>query len=1847
MGPVTHRDTTERDLETIPNAPIGPADIVLASTASKIRTFLYEIAEGTTNYRSLHSLTQQVEHQYHGRFLVELIQNAHDALFPEVGDGHARIEVVMVDNDGPHGALYVANDGAPFSESNFASLSQLGQSDKDPQKSIGNKGIGFRSVLEITDSPQIFSRLQENSERFDGMCFGFSPSVLTDLTGPVLELASTGISPVSPFGSAPLVDWDAKLIAKFRNSSVRYGPEWLKRELSYLSPYLLPVPIDTRNAHLQLLALEHDSFATVVRLPLKTEAARELVKATIEQLPADTVLFLDRASSLTLDCEGKRRQLTRTAIRGDVSKLGRETVTISTGDEDLPESYLIWKRELEVANGSEEFRNAIANLPGKWPELRVARISLAVRTGEVPADGLFSIFLPTLVESGSAAHVNAPFFADMSRTDIDFEKQAYNRGLLEEAWKLAIAIVSNELVGEDETAAGAIVDLLAPVGKSGAAHRWRSGIEGQLRQEGINLAEQHWFVADGGWSTLSEASFLPTVPEARIFAEATLRSHATFPVFDQRMDSRMQQLTSLASMAGYEIFPSIASLAETIEAVACTIHSSEMGDWNTFWRETAHLLGGDATHLLDRRVLLGTDGQLHAAGKECAVFFIPRQGAGEDDDVLNESAIVDIPRRLQPHVAFLHNSISLYESQNLRQQTPTRKFLEKTLVNRFRVQDIFVEVLIKRTPKLPVALKAPESELCADILQWGLNLLSNLVGRGRGDRTGRMLEGLALPCRGGWFMANTTSYGPGWPLTLGSALHKYLSGANTADSRDAARHLLLPPKHPLWRDAGSKHKELLDTAGVASGLRPVRVEPNGWKGTFMGSFGAFELPSAPPPYFSAKIWSKYRDSVRSAAKPIYAGYFPYQMQALYALPGISEFDRFEESTKLALMDLLLNSMSGWPQGWDKSEFKKTSGSPGSVYFQSPLWYALHLTRWIRVRSREQESWHIPSERWHVPAKVMRTREWQFEHLHPLPSAVANMLDLDSALASAMVGLGMPQYDPELKSASTRLLDALAAAVQTTEIRDDNVFLGQVRGAWASFVPDAGQKFPAQLLVKGAGRRLSAVTPANDAPVYLPDSSRSSLAALDQFNIPVLAIEASDAKRLATNLVAAYRGAVVQTSALRLVPLNDGSEWAPGIAQELQESGLQWIAPLALTLAAHYGVNPRGTGSQRFTEQVQALRGVRILWCTTLAIALFSGQRKLAEPSTSAMWMADSKTLLATRECAANPRLLSEAIASILEREDLEVPLKLLLGETGKDSSPEKIEAALNELRLSEAQLMEVREQWSGNLSYVIELLIPLTMLLQPRKRTDLLLEVQSEDQLLEFFASCRDPLLDGKDLISLAREYPDPYDFGLECNRRFGDDIDLRRWNEALIKNGGSPLQNRQASSEFDEQTSQAKQALRSLLAFILRNETHDKSFRELLAELEAIACPADFAVTLWEVQFTDAMTAYDQFFSSLGAPDAVLQLLQTCDTPAILLDRLSEAGVDTRCDPVQLARDNRERLRQAITKMQQLGLAWAVTNDPAGAAAWEGGPEQFLNAFDAAAATDAYLRTWEEKDIVSLLRSLPHSHIGPGFWNALGRSETLFELQQNLGVTEVAITEATGKLNQLKETARRRSKLLEVCGREFDGSEDNLGSLWSHICGSIQEDALPALSGIDLSRPLKLASVLPSRAPGGGGGGSGSHTIVPRLPKAIEMLIGMAGEIHAFRRLQAEYGATVVTSSSWISMNGVSVFPENVSFADDGAGCDFRFIAEDRMFFVEVKSSSGTDETFTLGSSEIRLAMDLARTKRRRRKERFVILRVMNAISAKPTFQVLPNPYDDRFQGFYNIVEAGARVRYRLRGNS
>lgn len=53
--------------------------------------------------------------------------------------------------------MYVANAGRPFGWEQVASICKLAQSAKPIGKGIDNKGIRFRSVIEITDSPEIYS----------------------------------------------------------------------------------------------------------------------------------------------------------------------------------------------------------------------------------------------------------------------------------------------------------------------------------------------------------------------------------------------------------------------------------------------------------------------------------------------------------------------------------------------------------------------------------------------------------------------------------------------------------------------------------------------------------------------------------------------------------------------------------------------------------------------------------------------------------------------------------------------------------------------------------------------------------------------------------------------------------------------------------------------------------------------------------------------------------------------------------------------------------------------------------------------------------------------------------------------------------------------------------------------------------------------------------------------------------------------------------------------------------------------------------------------------------------------------------------------------------------------------------------------------------------------------------------------------------------------------------------------------------------------------------------------------------------------------------------------------------
>lgn len=93
---------------------------------------------------------------YATRTLLELVQNAADALAGaephQAADG--RVEIVL---DPRTSTLYCANSGRPFSKSGITAVTMAFLSGKRGDE-IGRFGLGFKSVLGVTDAPQIFSR---------------------------------------------------------------------------------------------------------------------------------------------------------------------------------------------------------------------------------------------------------------------------------------------------------------------------------------------------------------------------------------------------------------------------------------------------------------------------------------------------------------------------------------------------------------------------------------------------------------------------------------------------------------------------------------------------------------------------------------------------------------------------------------------------------------------------------------------------------------------------------------------------------------------------------------------------------------------------------------------------------------------------------------------------------------------------------------------------------------------------------------------------------------------------------------------------------------------------------------------------------------------------------------------------------------------------------------------------------------------------------------------------------------------------------------------------------------------------------------------------------------------------------------------------------------------------------------------------------------------------------------------------------------------------------------------------------------------------------------------------------
>jgi hypothetical protein len=331
------------------------------STDPDVRQRTIEILEEAASFEST------VRRDYVGRYPLELLQNAHDAAADAGRVG--RVEFVVTPT-----ALLVANEGVPFTYERVKSLLRLGASEKAPRRErqhmIGYKGIGFSSVFEICDAPQVISQ---------DVAFGFQPALARKQVGSMLGIAPKNV-PVRPF--AQRLDTDA----------------WQEDEIA-------------------VAALFERGAVTVVRLPLRRDKSPEQIEAALQRAVTPEALLLMPAVD-ELAATGPNLSISWTKRRGPRRGKGR-IVTLRSGRSER-RAWLISESSIVVP------KKLLTDLrDDSWTGIRHLKILVGLPwdrqvDGDAPAQPLH-VYFPTDDSLGRALLVHGDFYVHSNRRTIETE----------------------------------------------------------------------------------------------------------------------------------------------------------------------------------------------------------------------------------------------------------------------------------------------------------------------------------------------------------------------------------------------------------------------------------------------------------------------------------------------------------------------------------------------------------------------------------------------------------------------------------------------------------------------------------------------------------------------------------------------------------------------------------------------------------------------------------------------------------------------------------------------------------------------------------------------------------------------------------------------------------------------------------------------------------------------------------------------------------------------------------------------------------------------------------------------------------------------------------------------------------------------------------------------------------------------------------------------------------------------------------------------------------------------------------------------------------------------------------
>lgn len=760
-------------------AQVGRASEILALSRARVDLFARSVENDTWLFaQSLKSLEEDTAQEYESRALLELLQNGHDAIG---SGGKGRLRFVFDPAVGECGALYVANDGQPFTHSNFRAITELGLSDKGAGEGIGNKGLGFRSVLQLTDAPEIYSRSTIDSPTFDGYCFRVARP------------------------------------EDIRTALVPDEPALAERVIHEVSGLNLPVPASVDDPN--VLDLERRGFATVVRLPLSRPRAAQAVRNQLAALvdgEAPILLFLDRLDAVEVCVRGDSQWDDVLQRNESAWSVLPAVPWISQVDLGPQGRFLCATRIVPDAEMANAIETSIADreVDKKWADWKgETKVSIAFSLDR-PVQGRLYTFLPMAADASSpvAGHAHAPFFTKLARKHIS-DAVALNDLLLDE-----LAVLSRDLLFElvalrpEQVPRGITVDVAcwAP------AHRIVRAFDAVARP----LSELPFVPVLGGagWGTLAGCYRWPHNNTTVVTAQA-ISERGAVVVDDQLDERRLQSLECLhAHLLGCSLSPSSETAAEWVEKIAANLirHGSAPDRWADFYDDLAVVFTTDATVLYGRKLVIDKSGQLVGASPESKtderarrkVFFSP------EDDVVRPPGDL---RALGRRIAFTHPDIPWNTRTNPPRRRAGRIFLEK-LVAEYRtdrVLDAIAELLDGE----------PSDALCRDALLFGFRQFESLNDSQRTQlRRCRFHVPLA---DGRWRPASTTSFSPQWRTDTAERLERFLTlGAEGIPefARLRDRRIAPPDSWPELRSDVDRWREFLSAIGVGDGLTLYTID---------------------------------------------------------------------------------------------------------------------------------------------------------------------------------------------------------------------------------------------------------------------------------------------------------------------------------------------------------------------------------------------------------------------------------------------------------------------------------------------------------------------------------------------------------------------------------------------------------------------------------------------------------------------------------------------------------------------------------------------------------------------------------------------------------------------------------------------------------------------------------------------------------------------------------------------------------------------------------------------------------------------------------------------------------------